>query len=39
MSALDADCREYFLVEKGASQPASRAKRGGGCAPSSTNKY
>ena len=25
MSALDADCREYFLVEKGASQPAARS--------------
>jgi hypothetical protein len=25
MSALDADCREYFLVEKGASPPAARS--------------
>jgi hypothetical protein len=25
MSALDADCREYFLVEQGASQPAARS--------------
>jgi hypothetical protein len=25
MSALDTDCREYFLVEKGASQPAARS--------------
>jgi hypothetical protein len=25
MSALDADCREYFLVEKAASQPAARS--------------